>query len=73
MVAVDGRRAMIAMESGTIFVIDVASGKQIAQIGTTCRAYEGFAVSGDTTIVHCDDETHAAQLVAFDRAPLAVP
>ena len=70
-VAVDGRRAMIGMESGTIYVVDVASGKQLAQIGTTCRAYEGFAASDGTTIVHCDDETHAAQLVAFDRVPQA--
>ncbi len=68
-VAVDGRRAMIGMESGTIYVVDVASGKQLAQIDTTCRAYEGFAASDGTTIVHCDDETHAAQLVAFDRVP----
>jgi len=72
MVAVDGPRAMIAMDSGTIYVVDVASGRQLAQIDTRCRAYEGFAVSGTTTIVHCDDETHAAQLVAFDRFPQAV-
>jgi outer membrane protein assembly factor BamB len=70
-VAVDGRRAMIGMESGTIFVVDIASGKQLAQIDTTCRAYEGFAASGSTTLVHCDDETHAAELVAFDRFPQA--
>ncbi|HWT04221.1 MAG TPA: hypothetical protein VN224_00560 [Xanthomonadales bacterium] len=70
-VAVDGRRAMIGMESGIIFVVDVTSGKQLAQIDTTCRAYEGFAASGTTSIVHCDDETHAAQLVAFDRYPQA--
>ncbi len=70
-VAVDGRRAMIGMESGTIYVVDVMSGRQLAQIDTTCRAYEGFAASGTTTIVHCDDETHAAELVAFDRYPQA--
>ena len=70
-VAVDGRRAMIGMESGIIYVVDVASGKQLAQIDTTCRAYEGFAASGNTTIVHCDDEAHAAELVAFDRVPQA--
>jgi outer membrane protein assembly factor BamB len=72
-IAVDGRRAMIGMESGTIYVVDIASGKQLAQIDTRCRDYEGFASSGTTTIVHCDDETHAAQLVAFDRFPQAVP
>ena len=66
-VAVDGRRAMIGMESGTIYVVDVASGKQLARIDTTCRAYEGFAASGNTTLVHCDDETHAGVLVAFSR------
>ena len=71
MVAVDGRRAMIGMENGTIYVVDVASGKQLARIDTTCRAYEGFAASGTTTIVHCDDETHAAELVAFDRQALS--
>jgi hypothetical protein len=68
-VATDGSRAMIGMQSGTIYVVDVASGKQLAQIYTTCRAYEGFAASGDTTLVHCDDENHAAQLVAFARVP----
>ena len=68
-VAADGSRAMIGMQNGTIYVVDVASGKQLAQIETTCRAYEGFAASGDTTLVHCDDETHAAQLVAFSRVP----
>ena len=68
-VAADGSRAMIGMQNGTIYVVDVASGKQLAQIDTTCRAYEGFAASGDTTLVHCDDETHAAQLVAFARVP----
>ena len=72
-VAVDGRRAMIGMENGTIFVVDVSSGRQLARIETRCRAYEGFAASGDTTIVHCDDEAHTAQLVAFDRLPIAVP
>lgn len=72
-VAVDGRRGMIGMENGTIFVVDVASGKQLARIDTTCRAYEGFAASGSTTIVHCDDEAHTAQLVAFDRIPVAAP
>ncbi len=68
-VAVDGRRAMIGMENGIIYIVDVASGRQLAQIDTTCRAYEGFAASGSTTIVHCDDETHAGVLVAFDRFP----
>jgi hypothetical protein len=68
-VAVDGHTAMIGMENGTIYVVDVSSGTQLAQISTTCHAYEGFAASGDTAIVHCDDETHAAELVAFARRP----
>jgi len=71
-VAADGRRALIGMESGSIYVVDLTSGKQLAHISTTCRAYEGFAASGDTTLVHCDDETHAAQLVAFARVPQSV-
>ena len=68
-VTADGRRALIGMQSGIIYVVDVASGRQLAQIGTTCRAYEGFAASGTTTLVHCDDEKSAAQLVAFARDP----
>jgi outer membrane protein assembly factor BamB len=70
-VAADGRRALIGMENGTIYVVDVSTGTQLAHIETTCHDYEGFAASGSTTIVHCDDGTHAAELVAFDRFPQA--
>jgi hypothetical protein len=34
---------------------------------TPCVAYEGFAASRGTTLVHCDDRNHVSKLVAFTR------
>ncbi len=66
-VAADGAVGMIGMEDGRIFVVDVASARQLATIDTPCVAYEGFAASDGTTLVHCDDAAHASKLVAFTR------
>ncbi|HEV3089238.1 MAG TPA: hypothetical protein VGX96_18685 [Candidatus Elarobacter sp.] len=67
LVAADGRVGMIALGDGTIFVVDVVRARRLATIATSCTAYEGFAATGDTTLVHCDDATNASQLVAFTR------
>ncbi|HEV3138878.1 MAG TPA: hypothetical protein VGY57_00110 [Vicinamibacterales bacterium] len=64
-VAADGRLGMIAMEDGRIFVVDVVRARHLSTIRTSCAAYEGFASSGDTMLVHCDDASHASQIVAF--------
>lgn len=66
-VAADRGVGMVAMEDGRIFVVDVAAARPLATIATPCVAYEGFAASGDTTLVHCDDANHVSKLVAFDR------
>ncbi len=66
-VAAAGRLGMIAMEDGRIFVVDVARARRLATIETSCAAYEGFASSGNTMLVHCDDASHASQIVAFNR------
>lgn len=66
-VAADGPVGMIGMEDGRIFVVDVARARALATIDTPCVAYEGFAASGPTTLVHCDDRDHVSKLIAFDR------
>ena len=66
-VAADGRVGMIAMEDGRIFVVDVTTAQQLATVETQCVAYEGFAASDGTTLVHCDDSAHVSHLVAFER------
>ncbi|MEA2720809.1 MAG: hypothetical protein QOJ39_2673 [Candidatus Eremiobacteraeota bacterium] len=66
-VAADGRTAMIGMADGRIFVVDVTRARSLVTIGTPCAAYEGFASSGETTLVHCDDRANVSQLVAFAR------
>lgn len=58
---------MIGMEDGRIFVVDVLRARSLATIGTACAAYEGFAASDGTTLVHCDDVKHDSKLVAFRR------
>ncbi len=58
---------MIGMEDGRIFVVDVKRARPLATIATPCVAYEGFAASGTTTLVHCDDRDHVSKLIAFDR------
>ena len=55
------------MEDGRIFVVDVARARRLSTIKTSCTAYEGFASSGDTMLVHCDDAAHASHIVAFNR------
>ncbi|MDB5070187.1 MAG: hypothetical protein JWM87_1298 [Candidatus Eremiobacteraeota bacterium] len=66
-VAADGRTGMIGMEDGRIFIVDIANARSLETIDTPCAAYEGFAASGDTTLVHCDDRDHVSKLVAFGR------
>jgi outer membrane protein assembly factor BamB len=66
-VAADGRTAMIGMADGRIFVVDVTRARSLVTIGTPCAAYEGFASSGETTLVHCDDRANVSKLVAFAR------
>jgi outer membrane protein assembly factor BamB len=66
-VAADGRIAMIGMKDGRIYVVDLTRAQQLAVIDTPCRAYEGFAASDETTLVHCDAEADVSTLVAFPR------
>lgn len=68
-VAADGRVGLIGMEDGRIFVVDVRRARSLATYDTPCVAYEGFATSGDTTLVHCDDHDHVSKLVALARYP----
>ena len=66
LVAADRNIGMIAMHDGRIFVVDLPKARPLATIQTTCTAYEGFATSDSTTLVHCDKDRDS-ELVAFDR------
>ena len=66
-VAADGRTGVIGMEDGRIFVVDIVHARSIGTIDTPCVAYEGFAASDRTMLVHCDDRDHVSKLVAFAR------
>jgi hypothetical protein len=70
LVAADRNIGMIAMEDGRIFIVDVPNARHLATIETPCTSYEGFAVSGSTTLVHCDSHL-VSELLSFDRYALS--
>jgi outer membrane protein assembly factor BamB len=67
LVAADGTIAMVAMEDGRVYVVDVARERRLATISTLCRSYEGFAASDHTTLIHCDGDENVSLLVGFPR------